>query len=118
MYNYLRLAEKEAEFVPVGKLSNFASGDRWLFEIDGHPIALFRIAQDWYAIADICTHDEGPLGEGTLEGLELECPRHGGRFDLRTGKATRLPAVMDIPAYPVRVVGEEVQIGVPREAVS
>ena len=114
MQNYLTLPEKEAEFVTVGRLGDFVSGDRWLFEIDGQPIALFRIARDWYAIADVCTHDDGPLGQGTVEGLELECPRHGGRFDLRTGKATRLPAVMDIAAYPVRVVGDEVQIGIPR----
>jgi 3-phenylpropionate/trans-cinnamate dioxygenase ferredoxin subunit len=53
------------------------------------------------------------VGEGEITGTEIECPRHGARFDLRSGKALSLPAVVDIPAYPVRVEGNEIQIGLP-----
>ena len=102
MFNYLKLQDDQVQYVSVGPLANFANGSRWLFEIDGQPIALLRIGSEWYAIADLCTHDQGPLGEGELEGFEIECPRHGARFDVRTGKALLLPAVVDIPAYPVR----------------
>ncbi len=114
MFNYVASKEDQVEFVAVGKVSDFSSGSRWLFDIDGEAIALLRIAGGWYAIADVCTHDQGPLGQGEVEGFEVECPRHGARFDVRTGKALLLPAVVDIPAYPVREVNGELQIGIPK----
>jgi 3-phenylpropionate/trans-cinnamate dioxygenase ferredoxin subunit len=113
MFNYLKLHDDQVQYVSVGPLTDFASGPRWLFEIDGQPITLLRIGGEWYAIADLCTHDQGPLGEGELEGFEIECPRHGARFDVRTGKTLLLPAVVDIPAYPVREHEGELQIGLP-----
>ncbi len=114
MFNYVATKEDQVEYVTVGKLTDFSTGSRWLFDIDGEAIALLRIAGGWYAIADVCTHDQGPLGEGEVEGFEIECPRHGARFDVRTGKALLLPAVVDIPAYPVREVKGEIQIGIPK----
>jgi len=113
MFNYLKLHDDQVQYVSVGPVTDFAHGSRWLFEIDGQPIALLRIGGEWYAIADLCTHDQGPLGEGEQEGFEIECPRHGARFDVRTGKALLLPAVVDIPAYPVREHEGELQIGLP-----
>ena len=53
------------------------------------------------------------MGHGELEGNEIICPRHGARFDVRSGKVTALPAVIDIPAYPVRVVDGQIEVGVP-----
>jgi 3-phenylpropionate/trans-cinnamate dioxygenase ferredoxin subunit len=114
MFNYVSASEDQVEYVTVGKITDFTQGWRWLFEIDGQPIALLRIGGAWYAIADVCTHDEGPLGEGDLDGFEIECPRHGARFDVRSGKVLHLPAVVDIPAYPVREVKGELQIGLPK----
>ena len=64
----------------------------------------------YYAIEDVCTHDEGPLAEGQLTGCVIECPRHGATFDVKTGKALSAPAHIDIPTYNVRVVGKEIQI--------
>jgi 3-phenylpropionate/trans-cinnamate dioxygenase ferredoxin subunit len=55
------------------------------------------------------------VGDGEIEGNEIICPRHGGRFDIHTGKATSLPALVDIPAYPVRVIIDKVEIGIPKE---
>ncbi|MDI6770067.1 MAG: non-heme iron oxygenase ferredoxin subunit, partial [Anaerolineales bacterium] len=74
-----------------------------------------NIAGNLYAIADVCSHDEGPLGDGDLEGHEIACPRHGARFDIRSGQALQLPAVVDIPAYPVRVRGDMIEIGIPKD---
>ena len=59
---------------------------------------------------DVCTHDGGPLAEGALEGDVIECPRHGARFDIRTGAALTLPAIEPVPTYAVRVVGDEIQV--------
>lgn len=113
MYNYRQVASDDLEYVTVGVVSELPNGSRKFIEIDGTPIVVFNIAGEYYAIGDLCSHDDGPVGEGDLDGAEIECPRHGARFDLRTGKALSLPAVVDIPAYPVRVLGEEIQIGLP-----
>jgi len=114
VYNY-RLPDRaaELEFVGVAQTAELGSGQRLLVEIDGRPIVVFNIAGTYFAIADTCTHDDGPLGEGELDGFEVECPRHGARFDVRTGKVLCTPAVVDIPAFPVQVVGDEIQVGVP-----
>jgi 3-phenylpropionate/trans-cinnamate dioxygenase ferredoxin subunit len=103
------------EYLTVATVDELGDGQRKLLEIDGDPIVVFNIAGEYFAIADVCSHDEGPVGEGDLDGHEIECPRHGARFDLRSGKALRLPAVVAIPVYPVRVVGDEIQIGLPLE---
>jgi 3-phenylpropionate/trans-cinnamate dioxygenase ferredoxin subunit len=113
MYNYRIIAEDQLEFVTVAHRDELANGQRKLLEIDGEPIAVFNIAGKYFAIADVCSHDDGPVAEGELEGMIIECPRHGARFDLETGKALSLPAVVDIPAYPVRLQGDEIQIGLP-----
>ena len=64
-----------------------------------------------YCIADVCSHDDGPVAEGELNGYEIECPRHGAHFDVRTGKVLSFPAIVDIPAYPVRVEDDVVYVG-------
>jgi len=82
-------------------------------EIDERPIVIFNIAGQFFAIADVCSHDDGPVGEGRLDEFEISCPRHGAEFDVRSGKVHSLPAIVDIPAYPVRVVDGELEIGLP-----
>lgn len=113
MLNYTKIPEEQVEFVHVADLEELDDEGRLLLEIDGYPIALFRIADEIFAIADVCTHDDGPLAEGDVEGYDVICPRHGAHFDLRSGKALSLPAVVDIPAYPVRMEGEAILVGVP-----
>lgn len=115
MYNYRTYKEEDVEFVSVASEDEVSNGERILLEIDGQGIALFNIAGEFFAIADVCSHDDGSVADGELEAYEIVCPRHGARFDLRTGKALTLPAVVDIPAYPVRVEGGEVLIGLPVE---
>lgn len=113
MYNYKELEAEHLEFITVASVDEIGNGERMIFEIDGSPIAVFNIAGKYFAIADICSHDDGPVAEGEVHEYEVECPRHGALFDIRTGKSLTLPAVVDIPAYPVRVEGHEIQIGLP-----
>ena len=101
-------------FYPVADLTELPNGERLFLEIDGRLIVVFNIAGGIFAIGDVCTHDDGPLGDGELVGYEIGCPRHGARFDVRTGKALRLPAVTDTPSYPVRVEDEKILIGIPK----
>ena len=115
MYNYRAVQTDKLEFVPVASTDEVGNGQRILVDIGDISLAVFNIAGAYFAIADICSHDGGPLAEGELDGGAIECPRHGGEFDLATGKATRPPAVEDIPAYPVRVEGDQILVGLPLE---
>ena len=114
MYNYSYYDENQCDFIEIAPLTDLPNGGRLFIEIDGQAIVLFNIADQLFAIADTCSHDGGPLGDGELEDHAVICPRHGARFDLTTGKALTFPAVVDIPAYPVRVVGGMISIGLPK----
>lgn len=101
-----------SRFVTVAKTAEIGPGDRAVFDVEGYYIAVFNVDGTFYAIEDICTHDDGPLAEGDLYGFEIECPRHGARFDIRTGDVLRMPAVVPILSFPVRVEGDDLQIGI------
>jgi len=99
-----------AEFVAVAKTSDVPVGEAKVFSVNGKGIALCHVGGEFYAIDDVCTHDGGPLGEGFIEDHQIECPRHGARFDIKTGKALTLPAVMPVNSYPVQVDGDDVKV--------
>lgn len=101
-----------AEFVTVATVDEVPPGDRIVVEVGDEFIAVFNVNGEFYAIADLCTHDDGPLAEGTLDDYAIECPRHGARFDIRTGEVLRWPANRPVPRYDVRVVGNEIQVAV------
>jgi len=103
------------DFIEIGLESEIENGSRLFIEVDGQAIVVFNIAGELFAIADLCSHDNGPLGEGDVEEYQVVCPRHGARFDIRTGKALSLPAVVDIPTYPVRVNQGKIELGFPEE---
>ena len=113
MFNYTQFNKSQVEFYEIGP-ADLPNGERLFVEIDGKPIVVFNIAGQYFAIGDVCTHDEGPLGDGDLEDYNIVCPRHGAEFDIRNGKAMLMPAVVDIPAYPVRVVDGNIFIGLPK----
>lgn len=104
-----------ANFVSVGTTDQLNPGDRIVAEVDELYIAVFNVDGTFYAIEDVCTHDDGPLAEGELireDGVpKIECPRHGAKFDLTTGKPT-FPAVMPVKRYPVHIEGDSVQIDI------
>ena len=115
MFNYVSLDETKLDFVEIAPASELPNGERLFVDVGDRPIVIFNIAGQLFAIGDVCTHDDGPLGDGTLEGHNIVCPRHGAEFDIHTGKAMQMPAIVDIPAYPVRVVDGQIQIGIPKE---
>jgi 3-phenylpropionate/trans-cinnamate dioxygenase ferredoxin subunit len=115
VYNSKTLSQDKIEYIPVGSVDELKQGERLFIEIDGKPIVILNINGEYYAIGDVCSHDDGPVGEGTVEGYEITCPRHGAHFDIRTGKVLALPAFVDIPAYPIRVVGNQIELGFPIE---
>jgi len=106
-------ANETIEYVKVATAAEVADGTARVVEAKGKRIALCKSDDVFYAIDDRCTHDNGPLGEGELIDGEIECPRHGARFDIKTGKALCLPAVGAVRTYPVEVRNGEVWIGVP-----
>jgi 3-phenylpropionate/trans-cinnamate dioxygenase ferredoxin subunit len=114
MFNYTTLAPSEIEFLEIAPADQVPAGERLFIEVAGKSIVIFNLAGTLFAIGDVCSHDNGPVGDGEIKENEVICPRHGGRFDIRTGKATSLPAVVDIPSYPVRVTAGMIEVGLPR----
>ncbi len=99
-------------FVKVGKVDEVPAGTAKVFEVGDRAIAVCNVDGAFYAIDDVCTHDEASLEQGFLEGCEIECPRHGARFDVRTGDATELPAVVPVDTFTVRVDGDDIELEV------
>jgi 3-phenylpropionate/trans-cinnamate dioxygenase ferredoxin subunit len=99
-------------FVKAAKVTDIAPGRVKVVEIEDEDVALCNVEGRIYAVANVCTHDDGPLGEGYLHECEIECPRHGARFDVRTGEVRTLPAIIPIPTFEVRIEGGEVWVDV------
>jgi metal-sulfur cluster biosynthetic enzyme/nitrite reductase/ring-hydroxylating ferredoxin subunit len=92
-----------AEFVRVIDVSEVPDPGKTLVEVDGEMVALFHVQGGWYAIDDVCTHDGGPLADGELRDFRIACPRHGAKFDIRTGAALTMPAVRPTRAHEVKL---------------
>ncbi len=99
-----------SEFVSVAKVGEIKEGVVKVVRVGDAPIGLTKIDGEFFAFADVCTHDDGPVAEGELDDYIIECPRHGAKFDIRTGKVKQLPAVVPIPIYAVKVEGDEVLV--------
>ena len=100
------------EFIPFAEVEDLPMGERIYIEVGDMPVVVLNLGGKYMAIADICTHDDGPLGDGDIDGCEIICPRHGARFDLKTGEALTLPAVKNTEVYPVREREGKLEIGV------
>lgn len=85
----------------VAAADEVPEGQVHVVEVDGQEIALCHAEGAFYAIDNVCTHDGGPLDQGELDGCQIECPRHGARFDVRTGRPLTLPAVIPVHRYAV-----------------
>jgi 3-phenylpropionate/trans-cinnamate dioxygenase ferredoxin subunit len=108
------VTESMTEFIKVADLQEIPLGASKLVEVDNVRVALFNLEGAIYAIEDVCTHDGGPLVEGTVvDGCQVQCPRHGARFDIRTGAAVRFPAFEPTQTYAVRVEDGAVWIARP-----
>lgn len=96
-------------FAKAASVSELPVGGRKLVEIDGVRIAIFNLDGDLHAIEDVCTHDGGPLVEGEVTNVsQVECPRHGARFDIRTGAALCMPAFEATNTYAVEIDGDDI----------
>lgn len=98
------------DFVTIATTDEIQPGERLVVELGREWVAVFNVDGQYYAIQDLCTHDDGPLAEGELNGCVIECPRHGAQFDIRNGKVLSPPAVVDVPVYKVRVQGNDIQL--------
>ncbi|HLU49044.1 MAG TPA: non-heme iron oxygenase ferredoxin subunit [Planctomycetota bacterium] len=98
------------QWITITSIDEIPEGETRTFEVGPEWIALCKRDGQVWAVEDFCPHDTGPLGEGTLEGHEIICPRHGARFDIRTGDVKRLPALCGIRTFPVRVVDGRVEV--------
>lgn len=101
------------DFIKVATIDELPIGERKIFSVDDVMVALFNIDGTIYAIEDRCTHDDGPLAEGEVSDCTLTCPRHGARFDIRTGKALSFPAFEATNVYEVKIEGDAVWIESP-----
>ena len=99
-------------FVTVAKVSDIPVRAFKPVEVEGKRLLVCHAEGGFYAVDDTCTHDDGPLADGWLEDDAIECPRHGARFDVRTGKVLCLPAAVPINSYAVKVEGDEVKVNV------
>jgi 3-phenylpropionate/trans-cinnamate dioxygenase ferredoxin subunit len=97
-------------FEKVGNISEVPPGTAKVYEVGDRAVAVCNVDGELYAVDDVCSHDEGSLDQGELEGFEIECPRHGARFDVRSGEVKALPAVVPIDTFKVRRQGDDIEI--------
>jgi 3-phenylpropionate/trans-cinnamate dioxygenase ferredoxin subunit len=90
--------------VPVGTTKRVVAA--------GAELLLCNVDGDFYAVEDVCTHDGGPLDQSELDGCRITCPRHGATFDVTTGRALTLPAVIPLETYPVTLDGDDILVDV------
>lgn len=115
MFSYNHLNPANCDFFEVAAVEDLPPGERMIVQFDQDEILVFNIAGGFFAISNVCSHDGNPLDDGELADPEIICVRHGARFDLRTGEATSLPAVVGIPAYPTRITDGKLEIGLPKQ---
>ena len=97
-------------FVKVCNVSDVPQGMAHVFEAGDEEVVICNVEGEFYAVQDLCTHDQGPLGEGELIGYDIECPRHMATFDVRTGEVRRGPAFLPVETFPVRLNGDEIEV--------
>ena len=99
-----------SEFQKVARVADIPDPGRELLELDDRIVVLLHVGGEFFCIDDVCTHDGGPLSDGLIEDHTIACPRHGAKFDIRTGKVLSMPATEDTVAHEVKVENGEVYI--------
>ena len=100
------------QFVKVGSLQEFEEGHIRRFIIEGRDIILVKHDGQIYALDDLCTHDGGSLSDGSIKNNDLVCPRHGARFDIKTGAPTGMPAVAGITTYEIKIENDQIYVAI------
>jgi 3-phenylpropionate/trans-cinnamate dioxygenase ferredoxin subunit len=101
-----------SNFIAVAKATGLKSGQMKAYSVDGKHVLIANWEGTFFATQDLCTHDGGTLSDGELVDGEIECPRHGGRFNLATGAVAALPPMFPIKAFPVKIEGDDILVEV------
>jgi len=96
----------------VAKLSDIQPGELRYVEAGGKAICLANVNGEILALDNACTHERASLSDGTIRGDTLECPRHGGMFDVHSGEPVRYPVVQPVKTYRVEIDGDEIRVGI------
>ena len=99
-----------ADYTKVAAVDEISVGKMKAVRIDHTNLVVCHLDDGFYAVADECSHDYAPISIGSVQGDEVICPRHGARFDVRTGKVTAAPAVADIDTYRTKVENGQVYV--------
>ncbi|MDA7977173.1 MAG: non-heme iron oxygenase ferredoxin subunit [Pirellulales bacterium] len=97
-------------FHAVARTSEVSDPGKILVEVEEQLVALFHVDGQFYALDDVCTHDGGPLADGELDGCQIICPRHGARFDIKTGAALTMPATFPTQSHEVKIEDGQVYV--------
>jgi|SRR3989344_8603751 len=100
-----------SDFMDVAGKEDLANGEGKVVEVNGKQVALFNIEGEFYAIDNACKHSEGPLGEGLLQGDDVECPLHSWHYNVKTGECTSVPGIK-VDSYEVKVENGRVKVKV------
>lgn len=100
------------KWIDVAEVGDINEGDVKTFQVDAHRVAVARANGQLYAVQDLCSHDDGPLGDGELEEFAIVCPRHGAKFDIRSGAVLAMPAAAPIETFPVMEKDGRIHIAV------
>jgi glycine betaine catabolism B len=98
------------DFVNVADTQDIQPSQMKEVKVNGEKICLANVEGKYYAIGNVCTHLGGPLAQGKLEGHEVQCPWHGSRFDIRTGRVARPPAIRSEPTYEIKVEDDNILV--------
>ncbi len=99
--------------ITVARTGDVKPGEMKSFTVEDKRLLIANWEGTYFCTEDVCTHDGGTLGDGELIDGEVECPRHGGRFDLRTGAVTALPPMFPIKTFPVQVEDDQIRVSLP-----
>ena len=99
-----------SDFLFAATTADFETESKKLVEVDDRLVIVFKVDGQYSCIDDVCTHDGGTLSDGELVGCEIACPRHGARFDVRSGKATCMPATQHTVAHETKVDGDQILV--------
>jgi nitrite reductase/ring-hydroxylating ferredoxin subunit len=104
-------------FIKIAKISDRGEGEMLAVTAEGEEVLVARVQGRYYAISNVCSHAYAWLDQGALRFItwEVQCPLHEGRFDVRTGEPTRGPPDRPVPAYAIRVEGEDILVGPPSD---
>lgn len=109
-------ASASRTWVEVAPVSEIPEGEARAYRVGSGRVAVARVEGQLYAVQDVCTHDGAPLGSGELDGFAIRCPRHGAKFDVRSGNVLQMPAVLPIQTFPVMEKDGKVQVALPEGA--